>query len=72
MDDKALLLVTFLLAFSYEKAAAQELKTEAYACKVEFTGGLAYDADFKELAKHDISAERQICISFEIREAGEN
>jgi hypothetical protein len=47
MDDKALLLVTLLLAFSYEKAAAQELKTEAYACKVEFTGGLAYDADSK-------------------------
>ena len=47
MDDKALLLVTLLLACSYEKAAAQELKTEAYACKVEFTGGLAYDADSK-------------------------
>lgn len=47
MDDKALLLVILLLAFSYEKAAAQELKTEAYACKVEFTGGLAYDANSK-------------------------
>ena len=46
MDEKVLF-GTFLLALSCGKAEAQEPKTEAYVCKVEFTGGLAYDVGSK-------------------------
>jgi len=46
MDEK-FLIGALLLALSCGKAEAQEPKTEAYVCKVEFTGGLAYDAESK-------------------------
>jgi hypothetical protein len=42
MDEKVLFW-TLLLPLSCGKAEAQEPKIEAYVCKVEFTGGLAYD-----------------------------
>ena len=57
MDEKVVF-GTLLWALSCGKADAQEPKMEAYVCKVEFTGGVAYDVGSKELAKHDISAER--------------
>ena len=56
--DENVLFGTLLWALSCGKADAQEPKMEAYVCKVEFTGGVAYDVGSKELAKHDISAER--------------
>jgi hypothetical protein len=46
MDEK-ILIGALLLALNCGKAEAPEPKTEAYACKVEFTGGLAYDAESK-------------------------
>jgi hypothetical protein len=46
MDEKVLF-GTLLLALSCGRAEAQEPKTEAYVCKVEFTGGLAYDVGSK-------------------------
>jgi hypothetical protein len=46
MDDKVLF-GALLLALICGKADAQEPKTEAYVCKVEFAGGLAYDVDLK-------------------------
>jgi hypothetical protein len=46
MDEKALF-GALLLALSCGQAEAQEPKTEAYICKVEFTGGLAYDVESK-------------------------
>ena len=46
MDEKALF-GALLLALSCGKAEAQEPRTEAYVCKVEFTGGLAYDVEAK-------------------------
>ena len=47
--DKKVLFGALLLALSCGKAEAQEPKAEAdaYVCKVEFTGGLAYDVESK-------------------------
>jgi hypothetical protein len=46
MDEKALF-GALLLALGCGRAEAQEPKTEAYICKVEFTGGLAFDVESK-------------------------